>query len=81
MAIDRTRPVRRADHSLLKRRLIAVGLVAAAVLAIGLPAGRALGYELERRSLVVERAVREAQLQLLRDDLKALATPTPAAGE
>ena len=81
MAIDRSRSVRRADYGLLKRRLIAAGLMAAALFAIGIPAARVLGYELERRSLVVERAVREAELQLLQTDLDTLTTPPAIAGE
>jgi hypothetical protein len=81
MALDRPRPVRRADDRLLTRRLVAVGLVAATLFAIGVPAARAVGYELERRSLVIERAVREAQLQLLTDDLEALTADDTAVDE
>lgn len=74
MALDRPRPVRRADDGLLTRRLLAAALVAVTLLAIGIPGARAVGYELERRSLVVERVMREVQLYLLTTDLEDLTT-------
>jgi hypothetical protein len=81
MAIERSRPVRRADNGLLTRRLIAATLVVATLLAIGVPGVRAVGYELERRALVVERMFREVELQLLTSDLEVLTVEESTPGE
>ena len=81
MALDRPRPVRRADDRLLTRRLVAAGLVATTLFAIGVPVARAVGYELERRALVIERTVREAELMLLEGDLEALTRDEAAPGQ
>lgn len=81
MAIDRSRPVRRADDGLLTRRLIAAALVVATLLAIGIPGARAVGYEFERRALVVERVMREVELRLLTRDLDALTVEETAPVE
>jgi hypothetical protein len=81
MAIERSRPVRRADNGLLTRRLIAATLVVATLLAIGVPGARAVGYELERRALVVERMFREVELRLLTSDLEVLTVEESAPGE
>ena len=68
------RPYRRLTGRLTT--LIALGLV---VFAIVLPGATLISLELDRRSFVVERVFREAQLQLLTEELSTLiVSPTPS---
>ena len=81
MAPERTRTLRSPlDCGLLSRRLAVVAIVAVAVVAIGLPATRVGLLYLERRELVVQRILREAEVQILRAELLELAPDSPLTG-
>jgi hypothetical protein len=81
MAAERTRTLRSPlDRSLLSRRLAVVAIVAVAVVAIGIPATRVGLLYLERRELVVQRILREAEVQILRAELLELAPDSKLTG-
>lgn len=82
MALERSgslRGVARGTHRRLTGRLTALIAGALITFAIVLPGATLAALELDRRSLVVERVIREAQLQLLTDELSTLeASPAPS---
>jgi hypothetical protein len=81
MAGKRPRSLRSPlDRGLLSRRLAVVAIVAVAVVAIGLPATRVGLLYLERRELVVQRILREAEVQILRAELLELAPDSSLTG-
>ena len=82
MALERPGSLRRTpfgtDRRLTGGRLLAALVTVALLFAIVLPGATLISLELDRRSLLVERTMKEAQLYLLREDIRVLTSPAPS---